>query len=69
MKVSIITVCFNSASTIRDAISSVISQSYPEIEYICIDGKTQACKIESIPSVGLVTGKPLRRSLNTSSCS
>lgn len=38
MKVSIITVCFNSASTIRDAISSVISQSYPDIEYIIVDG-------------------------------
>ena len=37
-KVSIITVCFNSAKTIRDTIKSVLSQDYPDIEYIIIDG-------------------------------
>lgn len=38
MKVSIITVCFNSAATIRDTIESVLSQSYSDIEYIVVDG-------------------------------
>ncbi|MBN8703615.1 MAG: glycosyltransferase [Bacteroidetes bacterium] len=38
MKVSIITVCYNSANTIESTIKSVIEQSYPEIEYILIDG-------------------------------
>lgn len=37
-RVSIITVCFNSAKTIEDTINSVISQSYSNIEYIIIDG-------------------------------
>ena len=38
MKISIITVCFNSQDTIRATINSVLSQSYREVEYIIIDG-------------------------------
>lgn len=38
MKVSIVTVCFNSAATIRDTIRSVLAQSYANIEYIVVDG-------------------------------
>ena len=41
MKVSIITVCFNSEKTIEDTIKSVQSQSYSNIEYIVIDGKSR----------------------------
>ncbi|MDY6823773.1 MAG: glycosyltransferase family 2 protein [Thermodesulfobacteriota bacterium] len=40
-KVSIITVCFNSAATIRDTIESVLFQDYPDIEYIIVDGASQ----------------------------
>ena len=38
MKVSIITVCFNSEKTIEDTLKSVAAQTYPDIEYIVIDG-------------------------------
>ena len=38
MKVSIITVSYNSASTLYDSIKSVLSQTYSDIEYILIDG-------------------------------
>ncbi|WP_237772622.1 glycosyltransferase [Vibrio parahaemolyticus] len=38
MKVSIITVCYNSSATIEDTIKSVKSQTYKDIEYIIIDG-------------------------------
>ena len=48
MRVSIITVCFNSAKTIEDTIQSVLSQDYPEIEYIIIDGASKDRTPESI---------------------
>ncbi|EAS44614.1 glycosyltransferase [Photobacterium profundum] len=38
MKVSIITVCFNSEKTIEDTLKSVQSQTYSNIEYIVVDG-------------------------------
>lgn len=41
MKISIITVVYNGASTIQSCIDSVLSQNYPSIEYIIVDGNSK----------------------------
>ena len=66
MKVSIITVVYNRADVVRDAIESVLTQKYEDIEYIIIDGgstdgtmnvineyKNRVYKIISEPDHGL----------------
>ena len=41
MKVTIITSCYNREQTIRGCIESVLSQDYPDIEYIVVDGASK----------------------------
>ncbi|MBD8490081.1 glycosyltransferase [Echinicola sp. CAU 1574] len=48
MKVSIITVSYNSAKTLQDTIDSVGNQTYPNIEYIIVDGKSNDGTVEII---------------------
>ncbi len=48
MKVSVITTCYNRAKTIRSSIESVLSQDYPNIEYIIIDGASTDGSVEII---------------------
>ncbi|MBK7388669.1 MAG: glycosyltransferase [Bacteroidia bacterium] len=38
MKISIITITFNSEKTVEDTIKSVVSQDFPNVEYLIIDG-------------------------------
>lgn len=66
MKVSIITIAYNSAETIEATIQSVLAQDYADIEYIVIDGastdqtmeivnryKSQIAKVVSEPDKGI----------------
>ena len=48
MKVSIITITYNSAETIEDTIQSVLSQDYKEIEYIIVDGASKDSTLQII---------------------
>lgn len=52
MKVSIITITYNSEATLKDTIESVINQTYKNIEYIFIDGKSTDHTISIIKSFG-----------------
>lgn len=38
MKISVITVTYNSANTLRDTFESMLAQTYDDIEYIVVDG-------------------------------
>jgi len=40
LKVSLITVTYNSAATLQDTITSVAKQDYPNIEYLIVDGNS-----------------------------
>jgi glycosyltransferase len=48
MKVSLITVSYNSAKTIADTLKSVQSQTYKNIEYIVVDGKSSDGTVEIV---------------------
>lgn len=38
MKISVITVAYNSAGTLLDAVASVLGQTHPAVEYLIVDG-------------------------------
>lgn len=61
MKISIITVCYNSEKTIADTLKSIAAQDYQDIEHIIIDGaskdQTQAIA-RSYPHVKHLLSEP-----------
>lgn len=52
VKISILTVTYNAAATLEKTILSVIGQSYPEIEYIIVDGKSTDATMEIVGKYG-----------------
>jgi len=52
MKISIITITYNSEKTLRDTIESVLGQSYKKIEYIIVDGLSKDSTCDIVRSYG-----------------
>ena len=48
MKISIITICYNSAETIEDTLRSVTSQDYADVEYVIVDGASKDNTLEIV---------------------
>ena len=48
MKISIITVSYNSAKTIKDTIDSVLRQKYSDYEYLVVDGASKDGTVDII---------------------
>lgn len=48
MRISVITVTFNSAATVRDTIESVLRQEYQDYEYLVIDGGSKDNTVDII---------------------
>jgi glycosyltransferase involved in cell wall biosynthesis len=60
IKVSIITVCYNSRNTIEQTIESVLKQTYNNIEYLIIDGGSTDGTIDIIQKYEKKFGERLR---------
>ena len=56
-KVTLLTACYNSASTIGDTLLSVNAQTYPNIEHIIIDGASSDNTVATVKNVGTRVSK------------
>lgn len=50
MKISIITATYNSSKTVGDTLESVLSQTYPNIEHLIVDGASKDNTLEIVTS-------------------
>lgn len=53
-KVSIITVVYNGIEFLEETIKSVIAQTYPNIEYIIVDGGSKDGTLDIIKNMKLI---------------
>lgn len=58
-KISLITACFNSASTVIDTLKSVSNQTYNNIEHIVIDGGSTDSTMELVSQYGKRVAKSI----------
>jgi len=52
VKISVVTITYNSAATVADTLQSVASQSYPEVEHIVVDGLSTDATAEIVRRQG-----------------
>ncbi|MFD2529224.1 glycosyltransferase family 2 protein [Polaribacter marinaquae] len=57
MKISIITVCYNSEKTIEKTFQSVLRQSYKNVEYIVVDGGSKDATIDLVKKYESIVSK------------
>lgn len=48
IKISVVTVCLNTANTIKETVNSVLEQSYGNLEYVIVDGMSTDGTLEII---------------------
>jgi glycosyltransferase len=52
MKISVVTVCYNSESTIADTVQSFLQQTHPDKEMVVVDGLSRDRTVEIVRSFG-----------------
>ncbi|HAL39448.1 MAG TPA: hypothetical protein DCP03_15575 [Polaromonas sp.] len=52
MKISVVTVCYNSATTIGDTLRSVRQQTYENVEHIIVDGGSKDTTLAVVAAEG-----------------
>ncbi len=52
MKISIITATYNAADTLEDAANSLFAQTYPDTEYVIVDGSSNETTADKVRSFG-----------------
>ena len=62
IKISIITVCYNSAATIEDTIKSVQCQTHKNIEYIVVDGGSKDTTLDIVNKYKEIVSKSVSES-------